>query len=257
MEKSPLSAQLQKLDLSENEATILGKLIEHSPASATYLARSCEMSRSSVYALLAALISKGFVATTYKNDVKQFTVSDYSTFENYIAHEKESIVEKENAISSLKDAFEILNNQRIHVPSILFFEGIVGLKKIYQNMLREAGDGDTFYVMRDETLLRPEWKFVFEEQWQNSKRRKKISTLLLLNDTATERKRKNEYKKFFKVTTAFLPKNYPLKEFSIMVIGDMVGIISMKNDQLIGIQITSQHIADNYRQLFLSLLTQR
>ena len=257
MEKSPLSAQLQKLDLSDNEATILGKLIEHSPASATYLARSCEMSRSSVYTLLASLIANGFVATTYKNDVKQFTVCDFSTLENFIAHEKEQLKQKEATIESLKDAFTVLGRQQVHVPSILLFEGIVGLKKIYQNMMRIAERDSTFYVMRDETLLKSEWKFIFEEHWQAQKKNKNISTVLLLNDTPSERKKKKGYEKFFQNKIYFLPKSHPLKAFSILLLGDMVGIISMKDDQLIGIQITSQHIADNYRQLFLSLLTQR
>ena len=60
------------LGLSGHEPAVYAALLEHSPASAAWIAKQCGLSRSSVYATLGVLTGKGLVGVTHKNDVKQF-----------------------------------------------------------------------------------------------------------------------------------------------------------------------------------------
>src|SRR6185436_15154103 len=119
--------QLKKLGLGDHEALVYSALLGSSPASATFIAKKCNLSQSSVYTTLSSLIAKGLVATTYKNDVKQFIAQDYFTLEQLLKKEKNTIDEKFKTLELLRDSFQFFGKSNINIPQVIFFEGQEGL----------------------------------------------------------------------------------------------------------------------------------
>lgn len=152
-------SQLKKLGFGDYEALVYSVLVQSSPANATLIAKKCNLSRSSVYTTLASLIARGLVGTTYKNDVKQFVVEDYSILDQILRKEKESLDEKFKTLELLHTSLDFFTNTNAHVPQVIFFEGQEGLKKIYLSMMHQAVRGDTLYLLRDEFVWQEEWKF--------------------------------------------------------------------------------------------------
>lgn len=249
--------QLKTLGLGDHEALIYSALLSSSPAGATFIAKKCNLSRSSVYTTLNSLIAKGLVGTTYKNDVKQFIAQDHSTLEQLLKKEKDSLDEKFKILELLRDSFQFFSKSNLNIPQVIFFEGQEGLKKIYLSMMRQAQQKATLYLLRDEFVWQPEWKFIFEQDWHERVKRlkieKDIKTKLLINNSKIENAHAKFYKSKKDLECGFLPSKNSIRQFAIYIIGDIVSILSMEKNNLVGIKITNQHFADNFKNLFETL----
>ena len=205
-----LKLNLEKIGLSNYEAIILDVLFKNSPSTAAFIAKKCNLARSSVYTTLNSLIGKGLVGTTFKNEIKQFVAEDISAIEEYIEKEKNSIKEKESAFNSLKDEIKQYESDSLNLPQIVVFEGQDGLKKIYLSMLRQAPNNSTIYIIRDEYVWKEEWEFIHKMEWDERAKRikgnKNISTKLLINDSKLENEKKGYYKSKKHLVYSFLPR---------------------------------------------------
>lgn len=249
-----LAHELKKVGLGDHEALVLGTLLRASPASATFIAKKCSLSRSSVYTTLSALIAKGLVGTTYKNDVKQFVAHDDSTLEQLLKKEQVHLDEKFKALELLRRNAQLFLNANLNVPQLIFFEGQEGLKKIYLSMMRQAAPGARLYLLRDEFVWQPEWRFIFEAEWHERvkkiKLEKDIRTTLLINSSTVEKKHHAFYDSKKGLEYGFLPQKNSVMQFAMYVIGDIVSILSMEKNNLVGIKITNKHFAENFKNIF-------
>lgn len=249
-----LEQQLKKLGFSENEALVYAVLLKNSPASATHIANKCNMSRSSVYTVLSALTAKGLVGTTYRNEVKQFIAEGYPALEQGLSKEKTELEKKFTLLEGLKANLDMLSRDDVSIPQILFFEGQDGLKRIYASMLRQAPKNSTMYLLRDEFVWQKDWSFIFGEEWHERvnrlKTEKNILTKLLVNPSKIEKDKEDYYKARKNLEFKYLPADRPVKQFALYLLGDIVSIMSMENNNLIGIQITNRMLAENMTQVF-------
>lgn len=249
--------QLINIGLNEHEADAYLVLAEHSPSSATYIAKKLQQSRSTVYTSLERLIAKGLVLTTYKNEVKQFSAEGSSAIEDLLVREKRNLDEKFEIFKTLSEQLKFLSSGGAHIPNISFFEGQDSLKRVYLGMLREANKNSVMHVMRDEFKWEKEWSFLLKEEWKAKVRRlraeKNIATRLLVNDSKIEREQANYYRGRKHLEFRYLPKSVNLKKFVIYILGDTVSILSLEKNYPIGIKIVNRHIADNFLQMFLAI----
>ncbi len=252
-----ITEQLKGLGLGEYEAMVYGALVGNSPASATFIAKRCSLSRSSVYTTLSTLTSKGLVGTTYKNNVKQFIAQDQSALEQLLKKEKEVLDKKFKLVESLKKNAQFFSRSDIQLPQIIFFEGQEGLKKIYLAMMRQAPQNSIRYLLRDEFIWAPEWEFTFTQEWSDSVKRwaeeKNMKTRLLVNSSKLEKSKRKYYVLQKAFQYRFLPAENAVHQFALYIIGDTIAIMSMEHNNLVGIQITNTHLADNFKKNFDTL----
>lgn len=252
-----IAEKLEEAGLADYEALIYGTLLSASPASATFIAKKCDLSRSSVYTTLSTLIAKGLVGTTYKNDVKQFIAQDPSVLEQLIRKEREGADRKLKIVEALRENLGALTRTDTQLPEIIFFEGQEGLKKIYLSMMRQAPMNSTRYLLRDEFIWRPEWEFAFKQDWHERVERlkveKKMKTKLLVNSSKEEKRKEKTYKSEKNFSFRFLPSKNAVHQFAMYIIGDTIAIMSMERNNLVGIKISNAHLASNFKQIFESL----
>ncbi|MDP3727193.1 MAG: helix-turn-helix domain-containing protein [bacterium] len=249
-----LEQELKTLGLGDYEARIYGVLLGASPASATYLARKCGLSRSSVYTTLAGLIAKGLVGTTYRNEVKQFIAAGQSALENMLRNERDSLEQKFRTLAGLEKLIAALPKPVRNIPQVVFFEGQEGLKRVYLSMMRQASEGSTLYLIRDEFVWQPDWRFIFEPEWHERIRRLRtendIRMKLLVNDSPAERRHTVHYRSRDGLEFRFLPPKSSVRQFALYCIGDTVSILSMEKNNPVGIKIVNQHLAENLKSVF-------
>lgn len=250
-------SQLQKLGLRDHEALVYANLLCASPSGATFLAKKCGMSRSSVYTILEALKSKGLVSTTYKNEIKQFIAEDSKSLKTMLQLEQKQVENKFNILDTIQDKIEKLSSGNMHLPQIIFFEGQEGLKKIYLSMMRQAVDNSTLYLIRDEFIWREEWKFVFHDEWHDRikkiKSEKNIATKVLINSSKIEKSRDNYYIAKKATQVKYLSRANSIRDFAIYIIGDTTSILSFEKNNLVGIKMVNANLAKNFIALFESL----
>jgi DNA-binding MarR family transcriptional regulator len=255
MGDDPLRVVLGRLGLGVHEAQLYAALLERSPASASWLARRCGIARSSVYTALGTLGDKGLVGTTHEGEVKQFVAEGHSALMDLLRQEQERAAARVALGEELRGQFERLRAERAQTPQVVFFEGQEGLKRVYLSMLREQPD--ELYLLRDEFLFTPPWAFVFERPWKERVRRLKegrhIHTRLLLNRSEEEQQRLPFYRSRPDLEPRFLPAGCRLERFALYVAGDMVAVMSLEDGNLVGIQIRSPHLAENFAALYKAL----
>lgn len=246
--------QLKQLGLNDHEAQVYFTLLSASPSSASFIAKKCHLSRSSVYTTLSMLISKGLVGTTFKNNVKQFIAEDDASLELYLKKEKQSLEEKYKSLELIKKGFSFFDQSGAHIPQVVFFEGQEGLKKIYLSLMRNARDNETLYLLRDEFVWKPEWKFIFEQEWHDRVKRykveKNIKTKLLINNSKIEKEHAKQYRSKNYLNVSYLQTKHSVKQFAIYLIGDVIAIMSMEKNNLVGIKITNRSMAENFKAMF-------
>lgn len=249
---------LKKIGLSDYEAQVFEVLANNSPSNATFIAKKCNLSRSSVYTTLGALISKGLVGTTFKNDVKQFVVNGYQALEGLVNKEEESLNTKKKVLVRIKEEYDKREEVSLNLPQIIIFEGQEGLKKIYLSMLRQAKENSTLYLIRDEFVWTKDWEFIFNDDWDERvkrfKKNKNIKTKVLINDSKLEKSKVDDYKSKKHLVFNFIPKNTKVKNFACYILDDMLSILSLENNNLVGIKITNRNIADNFKSLLFGNL---
>lgn len=249
-----LAPLLEKLDLSSYEARILAALFEHSPSGASFIAKKCGLSRSTVYTALNALMARGFVSTTHKNEVKQFVATGTDAMTESLRLARRELEGKERVLEDLMTHVRALHKGDLHIPHVMFFEGVEGLKRIYLSMLREARDASTMYVLRDEFIWQEIWAFSWEDEWQDRVRRwkseKQLLTKLLVNPSPLEIKKAAFYKKREGLEFRYLPKTKTMVAFALYILGDTVAVMSMEQGNLIGIKIVNAHLARNFEKIF-------
>lgn len=245
---------LKRLGLSTYEAAIYGTLLERSPASAATIAKACALSPSTVYTCLHALIGKGIVSVTQKNGVKQFLAEDVEVLDRLLQAEERALAEKRAFFQEIGPQLRALGAKDAQVPRVVFFEGQEGLKRAYMAMMRQAPVGATLYLARDPFVWQPEWGFVFESEWHDRIKRlkteKRLTTRLLVNGSALERKKKLFYQRKKGLEVRFLDPAAALHAFAFYLLGDTVNILSFERGNLLGTTITNQNVARNFQALF-------
>lgn len=245
---------LQGLGLTAHEASVYEVLLTQSPASATFIAKKCQMSRSSVYTLLSSLIGKGLVGTTYRNTVKQFVAEDESALEEMLKREKEQVSRKADLFATLREALKETVRSSMHIPQVVSFEGQAGFKKAYLAMMRSAAVGSTLLLLRDEFVWEKDWNFIFGQDWHERIKRLKVEkgirTQLLTNRSKLELAKKPFYRARKGTDHRFLPVKQNVERFALYILGEVVTILSFEDGNLVGVKIVNRLIAQNFVQLF-------
>jgi hypothetical protein len=255
--ENPLFDQLTELGLSHYEAGVYLTLLEHSPTSAGFIAKKHRYSRSTVYASLDKLITKGLVGTTFKNGVKQFMAQEPKRIGEILHEEQRTISKRVELFAKMEYQLQFLSRNNTQVPNIIFFEGWESLKKIYLTMLRSAPKNSKMYIIRSEFYWTPEWTFIFGDEWHDQvkmwRNERNITTELLINDSKEEKKHLPFYKSRKHTTSRFLPKDQVFKDFALYILGDTVSILSLEKNNSVGVKITNQAMVDNFKNLFKGL----
>ncbi len=115
------------------------------------------------------------------------------------------------------------------------------------------------YIIRSEFYWTPEWTFIFGDEWRNQVKRwrheRGITTNLLINRSKEEQKHLSFYKSRKHTVSRFLPKDQSVKDFALYILGDTVSILSLEKNNSVGVKITNQALAINFKKLFAGLWT--
>ncbi len=255
MPADELRNTLERLGLGGHEPAVYAALLEHSPASAAWVAKQCGLSRSSVYATIGVLVGKGLVGVTHKNEVKQFVAGGAAPLLESLRAGAREASDRVARATKLVDELARFANATAEVPQIAHFEGGNGLRRIYLAMLRSAPVGATMRILRDEFIWQPAWAFVFEDAWRARVKRYKsdhdLTTRLLVNRSAEERRHARYYASRRQLERRYLPR--PVARFGLYLVGDTAAILSLDAHNLIGVRIVNRHIAHNLETLFDAL----
>lgn len=140
MENAHTITQLVHLGFSEKEALLYLALIENGRLSVTALANKSGIPRTSCYHLLDQLTQKKLVYVTGKEPVLEYVAEHPRQLQLYMQRQSEEAREKSTYAQGISEQLSALYKQDTR-PQVKFYEGRVGLQKIYEDTLQADKKG--------------------------------------------------------------------------------------------------------------------
>lgn len=246
-----INQYLEKIGLNEKEIKIYITLAEIGVQPASIVAKKCDYDRVTTYKNLKKMVDNGFIKIYYRNNIQCFGIE---SFENL------KIIAKEKAkkFDSLIDKFPLadkvlksLQGEESHIPKLEIFEGEIGIKKFFKDLMYEVKNEDLKQV-------RMITSNTFEEKLGD------VPLSKFVNEFYSEIKRRRIDLEIFEASGTLIPerlKKVGLKDFTpeklpaargttnIFIAGHAVYIACYQKTQ-IGLKIKQSEISQIFHFLF-------
>jgi sugar-specific transcriptional regulator TrmB len=227
---------LKNLGLNDKESKVYLACLELGSAPVSKISKNAKINRVTTYDILEKLIQKGFINYLTKNKIKYFSAVKPDTIYK-ITKQKTDDLRK--ALPDLKR----LHGETAH-PKIRYFEGLNGVKAIYQDTL-SAKSEILNYANSEE--VRTHWP-EYDKEYVEKRAAKKIYLKGIAPLDKAGLKVHSENKKYYR-NIKLIPRNKYGFSNEINIYDNKVSIISF-NEGLIGMIIESKEIADTQRVIF-------
>ncbi len=228
---------LTGIGLSEKEAKIYLSCLELGPSPVSKIALGAKLNRVSTYDILKKLLHRGYVSEVNQNGTKHFSATE----PDMIKHDmRQRYINLKSALPELRR----INGSTQH-PHIKYYEGTKAVKKIYSDTLQSTSE---ILNYADSRLLRQFWPEYDREYVAERVKRKIYLRGIAPKDEygkAVAAKDKSSYREIRLVES----KRFPFCN-EINIYNDKVAIVSFGKDEVLGMIIQSQEIADTQRAIF-------
>lgn len=238
-----IEKELTNLGLSEEEAKVYLAILELGGSYVSAIAKRAKVNRSTCYHTLDNLVKKGLVSSFKKGKIIHFVAEDPGRF---LRIAEERMMRTKDLIPQLLS----LTNTLAFKPKIRFFEGIEGIKAMFEDVLTTKDEVLGYTNLGGQIDLFPD----YFKQYCHKKVKNKIKTRYICPATDEG----------VDMIDEFYPKNYDSnllemlmvnpKQFDfhneIAIYGNKVAIISLNKDELIGLLMESKTIAQSMKSIF-------
>jgi sugar-specific transcriptional regulator TrmB len=232
---------LQNLGLTEKEAKVYLALLQLGPSTPYRIAVKAGIKRPTAYVIAEELVEKGIIVHVPGEEPKR-----------YIARTPESVIESEEArLSSARrilPELKSLQKGAAEKPSILYFEGVEGMRQAAQYRQKELHGKEIvgFYASAEGTS--PEIMEVFYEWNEYKERHKMIVRGITVDDPSLK-----PFRKYYESATStiigkYVPKDIYSSRVSVESCVDFVRIELLDSAQ--ALIIDSPHFAEAVKQIF-------
>lgn len=239
-----LIEDLKELGLTEEEAKVYLATLELGGSYVSTIARKAGVNRVGCYHTLANLIKKGIVSSYSKNKIKYFTVES----PKILVNKHERLLKQ---AKSILPELESLSTNSVYKPKIQYYEGLEGIKRIFQDTLSTQNEILGYTNLKNLPRVIPE---EYIKSYTKAKIDKGIKSRML--SPVSEEARK--------YTKKYYPKNFDHNlveiflvnpgefwfEYEINIYDDKVALFSLKKDELIGLVLQSPVYAKTQRGIF-------
>ena len=232
-----LISVVKNIGLTDKEARVFLACLELGSSVVAEIARKSRVNRVTVYTVLEKLMAKGIINSMIKNGKRFFDATDPQTVDAEIRRREL------NFRKSLPD-LQRLRGDAIH-PRIRYFEGLDGIKAIYEDTLSSKTEILNYSNSRE---IRAHWPNYDEEYVMKRAQHKVYLRGIAPKDEHGLWVRSHD-KDYFREIRLISADRFTFTN-EINIYDDKVAIISYKDRPLIGMIIESAEIANTQRDIF-------
>lgn len=145
---------LEKVGLNKNEALIYEALLEHGELSPLEIAKHTNLTRENSYNIANYLITKGLVEIVPNKKKIVYRPLPPNKLKELLEEQKQDISVKQKSLDTFLPMLSNLYSLSSKKPSVSFFEGIEGIKKVYEGLfLSEPDEVLVFRSINDDKAL--------------------------------------------------------------------------------------------------------
>jgi sugar-specific transcriptional regulator TrmB len=245
MDPVNFSTVLQQFGFSKPEAEIYISSLSLGPQPASIIAKNAGLKRGHAYNVLSQLKDRGIMQEFIRGGVRHFVGSPPATLLSLLTSQEQTIALQKQRLLQMMPALEKIRNPLILQPKVRFFQGVEGMKEVYNDTIRIPKK--IIYALCDFEHLFPasQSSELHNWLWEYTNRRAAKGVWLygIINkspesDIAYKWRRKQK-RKMKMLRNVYLPVEY-------IVYGDKVAFISTKED-MVGVIIENKPIAETLR----------
>ncbi len=243
--------ELKKLGLTDGESRVYIALLNLGSSTVGPIVKKSKVAYSKIYEVLDRLVDKGLVSFITKQKTKYFQSLGPERLKEHIQKQKQEIEENEKLLDKL---IPQLKSSKKKTQETEVFTGEKGIMTAYDILLDKAKKNSTlrFFYMHDPLYDEKVYEFCYGRVNYNDKKivpmlkKKNIRWLGIVNDTNYAKKIRNSPKPIIQRYVDFpIPGNIDITSNSIL--------ITVWEDNPIGILIHSEEVAKNFKRYFDSI----
>jgi HTH-type transcriptional regulator, sugar sensing transcriptional regulator len=233
-------SKLQQLGLTKNEAKLYLAALEFGPATIAHLAKKSNVQRTTIYEFIEQMINKGIIIKTVSGKRNLYASASPKYLENLIEKQK-------SIIKSLMPELLSLAEKSPHKPIIRVFEGIDGIKKVFQDTLNQPPESVIKYFASYKESFEA-MSTTYMTNYVNRRVKNRIYSKGILRSDEYEKKHTKENKKELRESISLPEKEFPITH-NVMIYQNKISIISFGQEKF-SVILESQQIADSQRAIF-------
>ncbi len=233
------TALLEQFGFSPKQSALYLALLELGQADVADIARKANIKRPTAYVLLGDLQEKGFVSLQEGSN-RQYQAEDPRKI---LAYQKAKVSQLEKVLPGILG----LASQSEHKPGTRFFSGKDGIKAVYEESLLQPAGSEMLAIGIAESVERSIEDF---QNWYIRRRTNSRITMRAIIPSTTEGlKVAARDVQELRETRLIKPKDFT-EPVELNIYGNKVSAVSFVENELIGVIIESQVLANVHRQMF-------
>ena len=240
--KNEVEKLLELSGFSDKEIAIYLSLLEIGKGTVTEISRKSGVGRTHCYIILGELVSKGLISVSGKEPKQEYVSESPTKLRGYLEEkfliQKETFEKVKGIIPDLISIHKTGNR-----PRVRFYEGIEGIKEVYEDTLTSHGDLLGILTYEESQKAMPAHYF---PEYYARRAKNGIFGRGLITDTPEGREREKFNEKEAR-EIQFVPKEYYFYP-EINIYDNKVMIASWR--EKLGIIIESDEIADALKKIF-------
>lgn len=236
----------QNLNLSQNQALIYYTLLQMGSGRIQEIAAKSRLIRTTTYSLLDSLIKKGFVTMVKKAGHREYFAENPQNIPNILDNEVQKLIEQKNKVTSALPELASLYNIHATKPKIRFYEGLDGLKQIFNETL-ELNKGEEILAYSSAASIHEYLGDEYVRQYLNRRVKKGIIQRAIAEDSPAGREHRKNDKQELRKTKLVDANKFPFSN-EINIFKNKMIIMSYKD--LLGVVIESSEIARTQKAIF-------
>ncbi len=242
IEHSQLKINLQSFGFSGKESDVYIALLELGKATVSKISLNAGINRTTGYDILNSLVSKGVVSISGKEPRQEYAAESPKAITLYLRSVAEQMAFHIKKSEELLPELDLLYAKK-NRPKIRFYEGVAGLKNVYEDTLTSSEPIRAYATVDDMHNTLPNY---FPEYYKR-RVQKNIAIRAIVPETPTGKERKSHDSEE-KREIALVPANKYLFSPEINIYDNKVMIASWR--EKLGIIIESEEIADAMKKIY-------
>lgn len=238
-----LEQYLQNVGFDDKEAKVYLAGLQLGPATIQELAKTANIKRSTAYEIVEGLVDKNLIIVTQKGKRKMFVTQEPDNLLLFLK-------QREKVLEQIMPDLEALKNSGAERPTVRIYDGINGIKQIYEDMIKKPGEILALAAPRPKIS-----KMILEYlhlQWKPLRLKVGVSMRRInINESGgagLDFQKRQFADKLEQVK--YLPvENYPFS-VGVYIYRQKVALISFGTEELVGIVIRSPQVNWTMKMIF-------
>ena len=246
---------LQQTLLSKEQAIVYAALVKNGPLPAGKLYQKTPLKRSLVYKVLDQLTGLGLVkADTKTAKIAIFSAEHPAKLKELFEKKQLEASQAQSILESIMPALVSDFNLVSGKPLIRVFEGVAGLKKVYEDTLLVPNN--TIFALLSPAAIEPELKNWLDDFYVKKRASLKITAQVIVADSKETGSYSNLDKKYLRETVLIPQEQYPIG-IEIDIYGtNKTAFISFRKEELIAVILESAAVYTSMKTFFNLAWTQ-